>query len=211
MPGQQHVSVGCINGTPIYRVDNPFSGCSAGFWTTRLPWSVERDDKEDEYEDDEDEDDDFGCGITRRICAKQEIHVELDFFHAGAGRCRCLGQDTDSPAVRDLLEVALGFSAEPPTSACTGVEPPTVANTTAAMLVLLGRVLQLPSLGDADLDLWARVHMPTPPPPTPDTPDTPYTPKKGQTKNRISKTSFLKKPSKCMQTLKKRLHQYIQR
>ena len=205
MPGQQHVSVGCINGTSIYRVDNPETGCSAGFWLARLPWTVESDD--DSSKSDGDSDDTKCGGAPRRIHVKRETRIELDFTHSEDGRCQCLGQDTDAPAVRELLDVALGFTAFPLAPMCPGAEAVVVENTTSAMLVMLGRVLRLPALGDIDLDLWGQIYMPAPsPPPTLTTSPTPSVEKKS-----IDKTSFWRKPSQYVQSLKMRLRKYASR
>ena len=192
---QQHVSVGRINGVPVYRVDNPSSGCSAGFWERQEPWSVEI------VEEDG----------ARRISARRETCIELDFQHADRGRCRCLGQDTDSPAVRDLLDVALGFTAGPAPDAPRAQQQQAVAETTtAAMLVLLGRVLQLPALGDADLDLWGAVYWPAPPPTASSSCDDGECTKNSDGRKRTL-TSFLKEPSQCLRALGQRLRKYITR
>ena len=206
MPGlgkqQQHVSVSSIFGVPIYPVDNPSSGCSAGFWESQEPWSVEIVRDEDG---------------ARRICARRETRIELDFQHADPNRCQCLGKDTDSPAVRELLDVALGFTAGPVPEA-PRAQQAVAETTTAAMLVLLGRVLQLPALGDADLDLWGEVYWPPPPPPAVPSCDGKCAKGSDGRKCRLvsswpvktkSKTSFLKKPSRCLRALRQRLRKYI--
>ncbi|RYP41138.1 hypothetical protein DL769_011637 [Monosporascus sp. CRB-8-3] len=117
-----HVTEGRINGVTIYRVDHPATGCSAGFWTDRAAAASSA----------------AGAGETR---------IELDFQHAAPGRCGCAGRDTDAPAVRALLEVALSLAEA-------------LGDRAAAVLVFIKRVLRLPALGDAELDLWDEVHWP---------------------------------------------------
>ncbi|RYP56815.1 hypothetical protein DL771_011590 [Monosporascus sp. 5C6A] len=114
-----HVTEGRIRGVTVYRVDHPGTGCSAGFWTERVAAGG-------------------GPGETR---------IELDFQHAARGRCGCLGRDTDAPAVRALLEVALSLAEA-------------LGDRAAAVLVFIKRVLRLPALGDAELDLWDEVYWP---------------------------------------------------
>ncbi len=134
-------------------MDSPASGCSAGFWMTRLRLIG-------------------SAGATATAQVVRETRVEVDFQHAAGDRCRCLGRDTDAPAVRALLDVALAL--------VTGTTTTTVVaggahcriidshggggggDVAAAMLVFLGRVLGLPALGDAELDLWDAEHWPPP-------------------------------------------------
>ncbi|RYP66102.1 hypothetical protein DL770_008872 [Monosporascus sp. CRB-9-2] len=130
MPAQRpsHVTEGRINGVTIYRVDHPETGCSAGFWATRVP----------------------SCPLapsSSSAALPRETRIELDFQHAAPGRCGCAGRDTDAPAVRALLETALSLAEA-------------VGNQAVAVLVFLKRVLRLPALGDAELDLWDEVHWP---------------------------------------------------
>ncbi|KAK7747151.1 hypothetical protein SLS62_009093 [Diatrype stigma] len=152
----RHIAISRIAGVVIYRVDNPLSGCSAGFWTTRVR-SCSRTD-------------------TAPCSSSKETRIELDFQHAPPGRCRCLGRDTDAPAVRELLDVAMGLVVPQITAAAVVVggvyhhhllhnhHHYEAGSTVAAMLVFLKRALRLPALGDAELDLWDDVCWPPPPP-----------------------------------------------
>ncbi|RYP23631.1 hypothetical protein DL767_008764 [Monosporascus sp. MG133] len=129
MPAQRpsHVTEGRINGVTIYRVDHPETGCSAGFWTDRVAAT--------------------SSSSSAAAGGPRETRIELDFQHAAPGRCGCAGRDTDAPAVRALLEVALSLAEA-------------VGDHAVAVLVFLKRVLRLPALGDAELDLWDEVYWP---------------------------------------------------
>ncbi|RYO98268.1 hypothetical protein DL764_007134 [Monosporascus ibericus] len=129
MPARRpsHVTEGRINGVTIYRVDHPETGCSAGFWAARVRSRP--------------------LTSSPSAALPRETRIELDFQHAAPGRCGCAGRDTDAPAVRALLEVALSLAE-------------VVGNQAAAVLVFLKRVLRLPALGDAELDLWDEVYWP---------------------------------------------------
>ncbi|RYP11763.1 hypothetical protein DL765_007605 [Monosporascus sp. GIB2] len=122
------VTRGRINGVTIYRVDHPETGCSAGFWATRVAPSPP----------------------TSSGAVPGETRIELDFQHAAPERCGCVGRDADAPAVRALLGAALSLSGD-------GAREEAVA---LAMLAFLKRVLRLPALGDAELDLWDELHWP---------------------------------------------------
>lgn len=132
---QNHIEISCINGTVVYRVDNPRTGCSAGFWATRLPGT-------------------------------RETRFELDFQHAPQERCRCLGRDTDAPAVRALLQLAFELvdssqqqQQQQDVTMGVGIHHE-AGSAVAAMLVFLKRALRLKALGEAELDLWDKVRWP---------------------------------------------------
>ncbi|RYO79880.1 hypothetical protein DL766_000952 [Monosporascus sp. MC13-8B] len=127
-PRSSPVTQGRINGVTIYRVDHPETGCSAGFWATRVA---------------------SPSSSSSAAALPGETRIELDFQHASPGCCGCVGRDANAPAVRALLEAALSLSRD---GARGAVAP--------AMLAFLRRVLRLPALGDAELDLWDELHWP---------------------------------------------------
>ncbi|RYP48976.1 hypothetical protein DL768_005248 [Monosporascus sp. mg162] len=131
-----HVTEGRINGVTIYRVDHPETGCSAGFWATRVPSRPVTSSSSSS-----------SSSAAAAGGLPRETRIELDFQHAAPGRCGCAGRDTDAPAVRALLEVALSLAEA-------------VGDQAVAVLVFIKRVLRLPALGDAELDLWDEVYWP---------------------------------------------------